>query len=195
MTNFLPAAMKLENAHLQWFKIRGIPGGSLSHTGWPHLPGNLHYDFHSSCSTLTHPRNWSNFIIHQHKWINTRLQISWGGRGRRSVFSQHSKTFFNNPLNRGTWLAQSEERVTLDSGVVSSSPTLGVEITLKKKERDLFPSHWLLLVSLTSLISQLLDYQMILPREKPPSENKAPRRRAYPLTLCQMGPESLDRFE
>ena len=42
--------------------------------------------------------------------------------------------------NRGAWLAQSEERVTLNLGVVSLSPTLGVEITkknnnkLKKKE-------------------------------------------------------------
>ena len=29
----------------------------------------------------------------------------------------------------GTWLAQSIEHVTLDLGVVSSSPTLGIEIT------------------------------------------------------------------
>ena len=38
---------------------------------------------------------------------------------------------------RGTWLAQSVEFVTLDLGVVSSSPTLGVEFTLKKKKRRL----------------------------------------------------------
>ena len=30
---------------------------------------------------------------------------------------------------RGTWLAQSEEHVTFDMGVLSPSPTLGVEIT------------------------------------------------------------------
>ena len=33
----------------------------------------------------------------------------------------------------GAWLAQSEEHVSLDLGVVSSSPMLGVEITLKIK--------------------------------------------------------------
>ena len=31
----------------------------------------------------------------------------------------------------GTWLAQSEEHMSLDLRVVSSSPMLGVEITLK----------------------------------------------------------------
>ena len=31
--------------------------------------------------------------------------------------------------NRGTWLAQSVEHETLDLGIVSLSPTLGVEIT------------------------------------------------------------------
>ena len=35
-------------------------------------------------------------------------------------------------MARGTCLAQLEERVTLDLGVVSLSPTLGVEITKKK---------------------------------------------------------------
>jgi len=34
----------------------------------------------------------------------------------------------------GTWLAQSVKHVTLDLGVVSLSPTLGVEFTLKKKK-------------------------------------------------------------
>ena len=38
---------------------------------------------------------------------------------------QHS----NYSPSRGAWLAQSEEHVTLDLRVVSSSPTLGVEIT------------------------------------------------------------------
>ena len=44
-----------------------------------------------------------------------------------------------NVLDRGTWLAQSEEHVTLDRRVTSSY-TLGVEITKKinklKKRRD-----------------------------------------------------------
>ena len=32
-------------------------------------------------------------------------------------------------VNRGTWLAQSVEHATLDLGVVTLSPTFGVEIT------------------------------------------------------------------
>ena len=32
-----------------------------------------------------------------------------------------------------SWLAQSVEHVTLDLEVVSSSPTLGIEITFKKR--------------------------------------------------------------
>ena len=32
------------------------------------------------------------------------------------------------------WLAQSEEHVTLDLGVMSLSPTLGIELTFKKKK-------------------------------------------------------------
>lgn len=34
----------------------------------------------------------------------------------------------------GAWLSQSVERVTLDLWIVSSSPIVGVEITLKKKK-------------------------------------------------------------
>ena len=34
-------------------------------------------------------------------------------------------------INRGAWLAQLE-RATLDLGVVSSSPVLGVELNFKK---------------------------------------------------------------
>ena len=37
-------------------------------------------------------------------------------------------------LLTGTWLAQSEECVTLDFGVVSLGPMVGVEITSKKVE-------------------------------------------------------------
>ena len=36
-------------------------------------------------------------------------------------------------ISRGTWLAQSVECKALDLRVVSLSPTLGVEITLKNK--------------------------------------------------------------
>lgn len=35
---------------------------------------------------------------------------------------------------RGAWLAKWVEHVTLDGGVLSSNPTLGVEFTLKKKK-------------------------------------------------------------
>lgn len=35
---------------------------------------------------------------------------------------------------RGTWLAQQVEHATCDQGVVSSSPTLSVEITLENKK-------------------------------------------------------------
>lgn len=37
---------------------------------------------------------------------------------------------------RSAWLAQSVEDTTLDLGVVSSSPTLGVEIYFKKKKKS-----------------------------------------------------------
>jgi len=35
----------------------------------------------------------------------------------------------------GTWLAELAEHVTLDLRVMSSSPTLGVELTLGKKKK------------------------------------------------------------
>jgi len=40
--------------------------------------------------------------------------------------------------DRDAWLAQSVEHATLDLGVMSSSPTLGTELTLKKKEDTFF---------------------------------------------------------
>lgn len=43
---------------------------------------------------------------------------------RKPMTSLSKMKFF-----RGTWLAQSVEHVTLDLGVVSLSPTLGVEMT------------------------------------------------------------------
>ena len=39
---------------------------------------------------------------------------------------------FQNAILRGGWLAQWGEHVTLDLGVMGSSPTLGIEIPLKK---------------------------------------------------------------
>lgn len=47
---------------------------------------------------------------------------------RKPMTSLSKMKFF-----RGTWLAQSVEDAALDLEVVGSSPTLGVEITLKKK--------------------------------------------------------------
>ena len=36
----------------------------------------------------------------------------------------------------GTWLAQLVEHMTFDLGVVSSSPVLGIEITLKNEKKE-----------------------------------------------------------
>ena len=41
-------------------------------------------------------------------------------------------------MHRGAWLAQSEEHLTLDLWIVSSSPTLGVEITYINKTFSFF---------------------------------------------------------
>jgi len=41
--------------------------------------------------------------------------------------------FFNRGITRGAWLAQSVEHVTLDLGVMGSSPALGVYLIKKKK--------------------------------------------------------------
>lgn len=49
--------------------------------------------------------------------INTERQRQWSLIG------------FPKTKKRGAWLAQSMQRVTLDLGVVSSSPTLGIEMT------------------------------------------------------------------
>lgn len=40
--------------------------------------------------------------------------------------------------HRGTWLVQSVEYEIFDLGVLSSGPTLGVEITLKAKRKITF---------------------------------------------------------
>ena len=49
--------------------------------------------------------------------------VNIGGRPVSQEASLEDKKF------GGTWLAQSVEHMTLDFGVVSSSPTLGAEIT------------------------------------------------------------------
>ena len=49
---------------------------------------------------------------------------------------------------KGAWLASSEKHVTLDLGVVSSGPTLGVKITLK----SLGAPGWLSQLSIQLLI-------------------------------------------
>jgi len=56
------------------------------------------------------------------------------------AFSAQKMAVMKSPLdiikklsNQGTCMAQSEECVILDLGVMSSSPTLGVEITKDKK--------------------------------------------------------------
>ena len=38
---------------------------------------------------------------------------------------------------KATWIAQSVEHVTLDLGVMSLSPMLGIELTLKKDGREI----------------------------------------------------------
>ena len=46
--------------------------------------------------------------------------------------------FLRSRFLSGCWLAQSVERVTLDLGVMSSGPMLGIELTLKKKVSETF---------------------------------------------------------
>ena len=51
---------------------------------------------------------------------------TWGGVELGKILEALS---FKLPMEWGTWLAQSEEQASLDLGVMSSSLTLGVEIT------------------------------------------------------------------
>lgn len=55
-------------------------------------------------------------------WMKTS---KWPRKGRDTEGSLRN-------LTTGSWRAQGVERVTLDLGVVDSSPTLGMEITFKK---------------------------------------------------------------
>ena len=56
-----------------------------------------------------------------------------GGRGQGDSFRWAGQDGLSKEFRpRGTWMAQSMERVTLDLGVVNSSPTLGIE---HKKKR------------------------------------------------------------
>ena len=43
-------------------------------------------------------------------------------------FQDHSNTILG-VSSRGAWLAQSEKHATLDLGVMSSSPILGIKVT------------------------------------------------------------------
>ena len=47
-----------------------------------------------------------------------------------------SKGIFVNDLEVDQWLSQSIKHVTLDLQVVSLSPMVGIEITLKKKKKS-----------------------------------------------------------
>ena len=58
------------------------------------------------------------------------MRVAGGGGKRRKREGCFSKEKKKKP--KGLWLAQSVEHVTFDLKVVSLSPTLGVEITLKK---------------------------------------------------------------
>ena len=71
------------------------------------------------CSLLS--GDWISFV--SGPWIHPYTQINLITLFRRHTSSRSS---FH---RRGTWLIQLVELVTLDLGVVSSSPTLGVEIT------------------------------------------------------------------
>ena len=57
------------------------------------------------------------------------------GCTKMSHFQSHSAAAFKNFMTKSAWLAQSVERVILDLGVVSSSPMLGIELTLKINQR------------------------------------------------------------
>lgn len=53
------------------------------------------------------------------------MQKCWGGLDLNTLYLG------------GAWLAQLVENVTLDLRVICSSPTVGMESTLKKKEKTL----------------------------------------------------------
>ena len=59
----------------------------------------------------------------------------------QSLISQllYSYSFSNKGTAWDAWLAQLVEHVTLDLGVVRSSPTMGIELILKKEKRALHP--------------------------------------------------------
>ena len=61
---------------------------------------------------------------------DTHLKIEW----TECSALRPDGIYLKQRYNSGTWLAQSGEITTLDLGVTSSSPSLGVEITLKKQE-------------------------------------------------------------
>ena len=83
---------------------------------------------------------------------NCKLKQHWAATLRKATFwnTDDTKCWWgrgtSRALTQGAWLAQSVERVTLDLEVMSSSPTWGVKLTLKKKklktERPLAHVRW-----------------------------------------------------
>ena len=59
-----------------------------------------------------------------------------------TIFTSSSKTVSENGIKKffywGAWLAWSEEHMTFDLRVRSSSPMLGVEITYKNLKKNFF---------------------------------------------------------
>ena len=78
--------------------------------------------------------------------------------------------------SRGAWLAQLEEHVTLNLGVVSSSPTLGIEITkkIKLKKKVLFKIRHFKTKYIISLWTHQLD------------KNKLKKAFEKPTGMCQV---------
>ena len=70
------------------------------------------------------------YIMHKDHFIYSKIT-----RYAKKQESIHSQEKFNQEKSGGTCLAQSVELATLDLGVVSFSPTLGVGLTLKKLKK------------------------------------------------------------
>lgn len=69
------------------------------------------------------------YIADSRATTKKKLKLVIGMLRKKERKSNHIKSWI-----RGIWLAQSEEQVTLDFGVVSSSPLLRAEITKKIAE-------------------------------------------------------------
>ena len=60
---------------------------------------------------------------------SSKREVSSVVRTLSCVDRENHQGSFKNLMAGGAWQAQSVERVTVDLGVVSSSPTLGIEVT------------------------------------------------------------------